>query len=81
MTIGALYGAYARSAGKKAKTKQTTFDGQTFLMGSPEHHAVMRDAIRGKRSGPHGAEKTHGLSGLREAVQPGASLGGTHGFE
>ncbi len=46
--IAAMHGVYARSAGKKAKTKQTTFDGQTFMMGSPEHHAVMKEAIRCK---------------------------------
>ncbi|HNB21009.1 MAG TPA: hypothetical protein PKZ32_01240 [Candidatus Melainabacteria bacterium] len=44
----AMHGVYARSAGKKAKTKQTTFDGQTFTMGSPEHHAIIKEAIRAK---------------------------------
>jgi predicted NAD-dependent protein-ADP-ribosyltransferase YbiA (DUF1768 family) len=46
--VFAMHGVYARSAGKKAKTKQTTFDGQTFTMGSPEHHAIMKEAIRAK---------------------------------
>lgn len=46
--VFAMHGVYARSAGKKAKTKQTTFDGQTFTMGSTEHHAIMKEAIRAK---------------------------------
>ncbi|MBY0548175.1 MAG: hypothetical protein K2W95_12850 [Candidatus Obscuribacterales bacterium] len=47
--VGRLHGKEAKAAAKKAETHgETTYNGETFLLGSKEHHALLERAIRAK---------------------------------
>ena len=44
-----MHGAEARAAGREFRSvTQGTYQGQTFEFGSPEHHAIVKEAIRAK---------------------------------
>jgi len=44
-TIAKLTGKEAKRAGN-SQSSETKFDGTTYVLGSPEHHALVQDAIR-----------------------------------
>lgn len=46
--IGKLFGAEAKRAGKSARPTQTEYGGTTIKMGSSEHHALIKRAIKAK---------------------------------
>ena len=46
-TIAKMAGREAKRAGN-SQTCETRFDGKTYVLGSPEHHDLVRDAIREK---------------------------------
>lgn len=43
--VAKMTGKQAKEAGSKAKANDTTFDGKTFELGSPEHYAVLHEAL------------------------------------
>lgn len=46
--IAKLPGKQAKAAGSKSHATETTFDGQTYTLGSPEHHQLLQEALREK---------------------------------
>jgi len=44
----ALSGSRAKNFGRESKATETVYEGQTIKLGSPEHHELMKRAIRAK---------------------------------
>ena len=43
-----MVGAQAKRFGKGSSAKEATYEGETFKLGSPEHHAIIKRAIQAK---------------------------------